>query len=68
MTKGYFTFYVQANWDPEALVWVAQSEDVPGLSTEAKTVEGLADKIRIMVPEFLLANQLLSDAERSPLS
>lgn len=63
MIMGYFTFHVRANWDPEASVWVVQSEDVPGLSTEATTVEGITDKIRIMVPELLMANQLLSDAD-----
>ena len=30
---------VNAEWDPEAKVWVATSDDVPGLITEANTVE-----------------------------
>jgi predicted RNase H-like HicB family nuclease len=56
-----FVYRVQADWDPEAGVWVATSEDVPGLATEAPTVEALAEKLRIMIPELLEANQLLSD-------
>jgi hypothetical protein len=29
---------LKAGWDPEAKVWVATSDDVPGLITEAETV------------------------------
>jgi predicted RNase H-like HicB family nuclease len=49
-------YNVHAEWDPEAGVWVATSEDVPGLATEAETLEALADKLRIMIPELLEAN------------
>ncbi|MGH9362895.1 MAG: DUF1902 domain-containing protein [Thermoanaerobaculia bacterium] len=52
-------YRVQANWDAEAAVWVATSDDVPGLTTEAPTIEALADKLRTMVPELLEANDLL---------
>ena len=44
---------VTAFWDAEAAAWVATSEDVPGLATEAATVEALIDKLRIMIPELL---------------
>ncbi len=53
MTKPYF---VRAQWDEEAAVWVATSDDVPGLVTEAETLEGLNTKLRSMVPELLDAN------------
>ena len=36
------TFHVRANWDAEAQVWVADSDDVPGLATGAATIEELA--------------------------
>jgi hypothetical protein len=52
-------FHVQADWDPEAEVWVATSEDVPGLATEAPTVEALAEKLRAMIPELLEANRVV---------
>lgn len=55
---GEVLFHVAADWDPEAGVWVATSDDVPGLTTEAPTVEALAEKLRIMIPELLEANQL----------
>lgn len=58
-----FVYHVHADWDPEAGVWVATSDDVPGLATEAPTVEALAEKLRLMIPELLEANQLLSDGQ-----
>jgi hypothetical protein len=47
---------VNAVWDADAEVWVAESDDVPGLVTEAKTFEGLLKKLRAMVPELLELN------------
>ena len=49
-------FYVHAEWNDEAQVWVATSEAVPGLVTEAATTEALMDKLRAMIPELLAAN------------
>ena len=48
--------FVRAEWDEEAQVWVATSDDVPGLATEADTMEALCAKLEIMVPELLSAN------------
>ena len=53
MNKPYF---VRAEWDDEAAVWVATSDDVPGLVTEAPTLEALDAKLRTMVAELLDAN------------
>ena len=55
--------YVKAIWDKDARVWVAISEDVPGLATEADTLEELIEKLRIMIPELLEANGLLAGDE-----
>ena len=52
-------YHVQADWDSEAGVWVATSEDVPGLATEAETIEALTEKLRVIIPELLEANHLL---------
>jgi predicted RNase H-like HicB family nuclease len=60
---GGFVYQVHADWDSEAGVWVATSDDVPGLATEAPTVEALAEKLRTMIPELLEANQLLSSGQ-----
>ena len=47
------TIIVRALWDSEAKVWVASSDDVPGLITEAETQEELFDKVLVMIPELL---------------
>jgi predicted RNase H-like HicB family nuclease len=54
-------YHVQADWDPEAGVWVATSDDVPGLATEADTIEGLTQRLRGLIPELLEANGLLAN-------
>ncbi|RLB84873.1 MAG: hypothetical protein DRH15_04215 [Deltaproteobacteria bacterium] len=48
--------FIRAEWDDEARVWVATSDDVPGLATEAETVEDLIEKLRVMIPVLLEAN------------
>lgn len=52
---------VIAQWDPDAEVWVATSQDVPGLITEAETLEALEKKLRVLIPELLEANQVPLD-------
>ena len=51
-------FFVRAEWDEEAAVWVATSDDVPGLATEETTMEGLVKKLRVIIPELLKANNV----------
>jgi len=53
-------YHVHSDWDPDAEVWVATSYDVPGMATEAPTIEALTEKLRTLIPELLEANQLLS--------
>jgi Domain of unknown function (DUF1902) len=43
---------VNATWDPEAGVWVAESDDLP-LVTEAPTVDGLLAKLPGMIQDLL---------------
>jgi len=47
---------VHVTWDDETKVWVATSEDVPGLATEADTWEALIEKLKVLIPELLEAN------------
>ena len=51
-------YEIKAMWDPDAGVWVASasSEEVPGLCTEAETLEILIEKLKTIVPELLQAN------------
>lgn len=50
-------FTVQAKWDPEAGVWWAQSEDIPGLNAEAETMDELVTEVRELVPVLLAENK-----------
>lgn len=54
---------VFANWDDEAKVWVAHSNDVPGLATEAANWDQLMKKLKVMIPELLDANGYPDDDE-----
>ncbi len=47
---------VRVFYDPEARVWVAESEDVPGLATEAEALEALLEKLRVVIPELWSLN------------
>lgn len=49
-------FFIHAEWDREAEVWVAASNDVPGLVAEAETLEMLSTKLNRIIPELLNAN------------
>ena len=53
-------YHVTAEWDDEAKVWVASSDDVPGLATGAETLEDLIERLKIVIPELLVENGLLS--------
>jgi predicted RNase H-like HicB family nuclease len=56
-------YHIEAHWDDEAKVWVATSEDVPGLATEAETMEALMDKLRVMIPELLELSGITPSAD-----
>ena len=43
---------ITANWDPEARVWVAESEQIP-LVTEASTIPALLDKLPGIIADLL---------------
>jgi predicted RNase H-like HicB family nuclease len=55
---------VMANWDSEAKVWVATSDDVPGLATEAASLDALVERVLAVIPELLEDNaHLLQEAD-----
>jgi hypothetical protein len=47
---------VHADWDPDAAVWVATTNDLRGLVTEADTIEGLRAKLPGMILDLLEEN------------
>lgn len=61
--EGDKAMLVKAEWDDEAGVWVAQSDDVPGLVAEAPTIEHLLEKLRVLIPELLELNDFPSDSD-----
>jgi Domain of unknown function (DUF1902) len=50
------TYRVDAEWDEAAKVWIATSDDVPGLCAEAASLEALIAIVVDLVPELLVAN------------
>ncbi|MFN6564676.1 MAG: DUF1902 domain-containing protein [Nostoc sp. ChiSLP01] len=59
------SFKVQAFWDKDAEVWVATSSDVPGLATEASSIEILTQKLRVMIPELIVLNGIIGSDTNS---
>lgn len=55
---------VTARWDSEAGVWVATSDDIPGLVTEAASLDALVKRIVDVAPELMDDNaHLLEGAD-----
>jgi hypothetical protein len=51
-------YFIRAEWDEEAMVWVATSDDVPGLATEEENLEKLIAKLKVLIPELLAENEV----------
>lgn len=51
------TFHIATKYDDEAQVWYVSDSDVPGLATEAPTVDELLRKLKVMVSEMLTLNE-----------
>jgi predicted RNase H-like HicB family nuclease len=56
-------FIIKAEWDAEAQVWVAESDDVPGLAAEAKSIEALRPKILAMIADLIEENDMKVDGD-----
>lgn len=56
-------YFIHAEWDGEAQVWLATSDDVPSLATEAATQEQLIAKLKGLIPELLHANGVNAGTE-----
>ncbi|GHV43711.1 hypothetical protein FACS1894187_25940 [Synergistales bacterium] len=40
-------------WDDEARVWIATSEDLPGLVLESGSLDALMERVKFAAPELL---------------
>ena len=47
---------VKMTWDADAQVWVAESDDVPGLVMESGSFDALLERVRFAIPELLQLN------------
>ena len=56
-------YFIHAEWDDEADVWVAARDDVPGLVAESETIEALVLKLKMLVPELLEANGIATSGD-----
>jgi len=55
--------FIREEWDDETNVWIATSDDVPGLAAEADTLEGFSKKLERLVPELFTENGSPNSAE-----
>ncbi len=50
-------YVINLTWDNEANVWIATSEDIPGLVLESNSFDALLERTRFAIPELLELNQ-----------
>ena len=49
-------YVINLIWDEEVGVWVATSEDVPGLVLESGSFDALIERVRFSIPELIKLN------------
>lgn len=47
---------IQARWDGDASVWIATSDDVPGLVVEADSWPSMIEEVRLILPDLMDAS------------
>lgn len=57
-------YIIDLLWDTEAAVWIATSDNIPGLVLESGSFDALIERVRFAVPELLALNE----TEHQPLS
>lgn len=58
-------FNVQVTWDADAKMWVADSDDIPGLAAEAPDDVSLREKLSRLIPELLALNEVPLQANKA---
>lgn len=53
-------YIINFTWDDEASVWIATSDDIPGLVLESGSFDALLERTRFAVPELLALNAPIS--------
>ena len=49
-------YLVKLAWDNETGVWIATSNDIPGLVLESGSFDALIERVRFATPELLALN------------
>ncbi len=60
-------YAIDVMWDAEVDVYLATSADVPGLVTEAGSLDALIERVKAIVPELLIDNGLIRAGEPQEL-
>ena len=47
---------VTFSWDDESSVWIAESQDLPGLILESGSFDALVERVKIAIPDLLELN------------
>ena len=49
-------YKVNLMWDGDVSMWIATSDDVPGLVLESNSYDALIEKVKVAIPELLELN------------
>ena len=52
---------IKFHWDSETAVWIATSDDVPGLVLESGSFDALVERVKAAVPELISLNGKVKD-------
>jgi len=63
-TETAHALQVTAFWDPEARVWVAESDELPGLVAEAESMNELIPELDKIIPALIEANRVTKLRDR----
>lgn len=50
------SYKIKFVWDNDATVWIATSDDIPGLVLESGSFDALVERVRYAVPELIELN------------
>ena len=54
-------YTINLSWDNKAAVWIATSQDIPGLVLESGSLDALIERVRLAAPELLTLNGLQNE-------
>ncbi|MDR3201183.1 MAG: DUF1902 domain-containing protein [Spirochaetales bacterium] len=58
-------YKISLTWDEEARVWIAESDDIPGLILESGSLDVLIERVRYAAPDLLELSGDMTDISLS---